>query len=64
MNPLDLDEEFNFIEWRMERSVRDPNEIPDDADKDDVRSQLAKDLKQEHQLNTKMRLYDFLALEK
>ena len=30
VNPLDLDEEFNFVEWQVEQSVKDQMEDDDD----------------------------------
>ena len=62
MNPLDLDEEFNFVEWQMEKSVKD--QFEEDEDIDDARSILTKNLKKENGICQKVLLYDFLALEK
>ena len=40
VNPLDLDEEFNFVEWKMELSMRDHGEVIEDDLLSEVRSTL------------------------
>lgn len=65
MNPLDLDDEFNFVDWKIEQSVNVGFEEEDDQIMDaDKRSNLAKNLKQENSMCAKLQLFEFLALEK
>ena len=65
VNPLNLDEEFNFIEWNLERSIKDNRDdsVYDDENFD-IGSMHSRQILQEHQLGSQLKLYDFLALEK